>query len=173
MNLGGWGVQAFITYFFISYIYYVLFIKRVYENHMIMCDGYIMLTFFISTHLINRNNCVASKQASKQADLYIFCLYDEPVRGGFPPRTGSSCLRTAYAGKVIPPTRHAKPGMARESRRTTSWQQAGKVVSRLEKGCFDRSDTRPCSVRHQTSFGVGPDGVRCRSLIFPFPAGSH
>lgn len=61
MNLGGWGVQAFITYFFISYIYYVLFIKRVYENHMIMCDGYIMLTFFISTHLINRNNCVASK----------------------------------------------------------------------------------------------------------------
>ena len=46
-------------------------------------------------------------------------------------------------------------------------------VSRLEKGCFDRSDTRPCSVRHQTSFGVGPDGVRCRSLIFPFPAGSH
>ena len=61
MNFGGWGVQAFITYFFISYIYYVLFIKRVYENHMIMCDGYIMLTFFISTHLINRNNCVASK----------------------------------------------------------------------------------------------------------------
>lgn len=46
MNFGGWGVQAFITYFFISYIYYVLFIKRVYENHMIMCDGYIMLTFF-------------------------------------------------------------------------------------------------------------------------------
>lgn len=61
MNFGGWGVQAFITYFFISYIYYVLYIKRVYENHMMMCDGYIMLTFFISTHLINRNNCVASK----------------------------------------------------------------------------------------------------------------
>ena len=70
MNFGGWGVQAFITYFFISYIYYVLFIKRVYENHMIMCDGYIMLTFFISTHLINRNNCVASKQASKLTQIY-------------------------------------------------------------------------------------------------------
>ena len=166
MNFGGWGVQAFITYFFISYIYYVLFIKRVYENHMIMCDGYIMLTFFISTHLINRNNCVASKLTY----IYSVCttsrFVEDFLRGparrvcGQPMRERSS-------------PRHAKPGMARESRRTTSWQQAGKVVSRLEKGCFDRSDTRPCSVRHQTSFGVGPDGVRCRSLIFPFPAGSH
>ena len=67
MNFGVWGVQVFITYFFISYIYYVLYIKRVYENHMIMCDGYMMLTFFISMRLVNRNNCLASKQASKQA----------------------------------------------------------------------------------------------------------
>ena len=64
MNFGVWGVQVFITYFFISYIYYVLYIKRVYENHMIMCDGYMMLTFFISMRLVNRNNCLASKQAS-------------------------------------------------------------------------------------------------------------
>ena len=61
MNFGVWGVQVFITYFFISYIYYVLYIKRVYENHMMMCDRYIMLTFFISMRLVNRNNCVASK----------------------------------------------------------------------------------------------------------------
>lgn len=61
MNLGGWGVQVFITYFFISYIYYVLYIKRVYENHMMMCDRYMMLTFFISMRLVNRNNCLASK----------------------------------------------------------------------------------------------------------------
>ena len=69
MNFGVWGVQVFITYFFISYIYYVLYIKRVYENHMIMCDGYMMLTFFISMRLVNRNNCLASKQASKQASI--------------------------------------------------------------------------------------------------------
>lgn len=70
MNFGVWGVQVFITYFFISYIYYVLYIKRVYENHMIMCDGYMMLTFFISMRLVNRNNCLASKQASKLTQIY-------------------------------------------------------------------------------------------------------
>ena len=158
MNFGGWGVQAFITYFFISYIYYVLFIKRVYENHMIMCDGYIMLTFFISTHLINRNNCVASKLTY----IYSVCTTSRFVE---------DFLRGPARRVCGQPMRERSSH--RHDTRTTSWQQAGKVVSRLEKGCFDRSDTRPCSVRHQTSFGVGPDGVRCRSLIFPFPAGSH
>ena len=97
MNFGGWGVQAFITYFFISYIYYVLFIKRVYENHMMMCDRYIMLTFFISMRLVNRNNCVASKQANPDL-LYV---YAGPVCGGFPPHTGPACLRLAHGEKVI------------------------------------------------------------------------
>ena len=166
MNFGGWGVQAFITYFFISYIYYVLFIKRVYENHMIMCDGYIMLTFFISTHLINRNNCVTSKLTY----IYSVCttsrFVEDFLRGparrvcGQPMRERSS---------------HRHDTLSREWRENPGARHLGSkpVVSRLEKGCFDRSDTRPCSVRHQTSFGVGPDGVRCRSLIFPFPAGSH
>lgn len=78
MNFGVWGVQVFITYFFISYIYYVLYIKRVYENHMMICDRYIMLTFFISMRLVNRNNCVASKQASKQANPDLLYVYAGP-----------------------------------------------------------------------------------------------
>lgn len=97
MNFGVWGVQVFITYFFISYIYYVLYIKRVYENHMMMCDRYIMLTFFISMRLVNRNNCVASKQANPDL-LYV---YAGPVCGGFPPHTGPACLRLAHGEKVI------------------------------------------------------------------------
>ena len=28
---------------------------------MMMCDRYMMLTFFISMRLVNRNNCLASK----------------------------------------------------------------------------------------------------------------
>lgn len=87
MNFGGWGVQVFITYFFISYIYYVLYIKRVYENHMMMCDRYMMLTFFISMRLVNRNNCLASKLTQ------ILYVYAGPVCGGFPPHTGPACLR--------------------------------------------------------------------------------
>ena len=42
-----------------------------------MCDRYMMLTFFISMRLVNRNNCLASKQASKQASklTQIYYMY--------------------------------------------------------------------------------------------------
>ncbi len=116
--------------------------------------GYILLTFFINEYLVRWDNCAASKQAN----LYMF-YFSEPVRGGFPPRTGSLRLRTAYAGKVIPSTRHAKPGMARESRRTTSWQPRGGTFT-PSKGVFHRSVTRRGPVRHQTLFGDGLDRVR-------------
>ena len=52
-----------------------------------------MLTFFISMRLVNRNNCLASKQASKQAKhnsalfpvklkLQIFKAYSARFRAG-------------------------------------------------------------------------------------------
>lgn len=157
MNFGGWGVQAFITYFFISYIYYVLFIKRVYENHMIMCDGYIMLTFFISTHLINRNNCVASKLTY----IYSVCttsrFVEDFLRGparrvcGQPMRERSSHRHDTLSRewRENPGARHlgSKPGM---------WSPAlKKAVLTGPTPDPVQSDTRPRSVSDRTGFGAG------------------
>ena len=55
--------------------------------------------------LVNRNNCVASKQAStqasKQANPDLVNVSAGPVCGGFPPHTGPACLRLAHGEKVI------------------------------------------------------------------------
>lgn len=157
MNFGGWGVQAFITYFFISYIYYVLFIKRVYENHMIMCDGCIMLTFFISTHLINRNNCVASKLTY----IYSVCttsrFVEDFLRGparrvcGQPMRERSSHRHDTLSRewRENPGARHlgSKPGR---------WSPAlKKAVLTGPTPDPVQSDTRPRSVSDRTGFGAG------------------
>lgn len=109
-------------------------------------EEYILLTFFINGYLVERNTF-----ASEQNSLYMFFLC-EPVVGGNPPTTGSLRLRTANAGKVIPPTRHAKPGMASESRYTTFWQPAGRRVYAPKR--------RFSQVRHLTWSGPSPDHVQ-------------
>lgn len=122
-------------------------------------EEYIMLTFFINEHLVEWNN-FASKQASS---LYMFFLC-EPFGGGFPPPKGSLRLRTAYAGKVIPPTRHAKPGMASEFRHTTFWQPAGRHVyapkRRLARARSDPESFRtyPCRDSGWPACISGPGG---------------
>ena len=148
MNFGGWGVQAFITYFFISYIYYVLFIKRVYENHMIMCDGYIMLTFFISTHLINRNNCVASKLTY----IYSVCTtsrFVEDFLRGPARRVCGQPMRERSSHRENPGARHlgSKPGR---------WSPAlKKAVLTGPTPDPVQSAPSPRSVSDRTGFGAG------------------
>ena len=135
---------------------------------MIRPITYITLTFFINDYLVEWNNCQASKQASKQVDN-PYILLGEPVGRDISLSTGSLRLRMVVHRKGHPKTRHAKLGMAREFRYMTFWQSVGEGENRPEKGGFVQSDTRPCSVRHQTLFSVGLDKVRCRTSISSLP----
>ena len=132
MNFGGWGVQAFITYFFISYIYYVFFIKRVYENHMSK------LTYIYSV-------CTTSR--------FVEDFLRGPARRvcGQPMRERSSHRHDTLSRewRENPGARHlgSKPGR---------WSPAlKKAVLTGPTPDPVQSDTRPRSVSDRTGFGAG------------------
>ena len=110
---------------------------------------YRALTFFTIEHLAERDNFLASKP--NVIRIYNK-VYASPLAEATP-WAGSSHLRTYAARKGHPTTRHAKPGMAGEPRRTTFWQPAGRGFSGAGKGDFVKVVTRGCKGRHQTMFG--------------------
>ena len=63
-------INCYLMFCFIGFNIY-LWLSH-YETQMIQLSIHSMLTFFAGIYLVEWNNCVASKQASKQAKYNIY-----------------------------------------------------------------------------------------------------